>query len=109
MTAGWLEDFHDPYNWFQPYVSSGGAYAGRSGYPADLFKQFDALLLQAVTATDPAKQAAVYQQMSQAYYDQALGIPNVLQTSHGFRQRWVEGEILNPLFPGFHYYEMYKD
>jgi hypothetical protein len=36
-------------------------------------------------------------------------VPIVLATGHGFRQRWVEGEVLNPIFPGFHYYEMYKD
>ncbi len=108
MRAGWQEDIHDPHNWYQPYTSSGGAYSGRAGLPKDLTAQFDAILSKGVTETDPAKRAVIYKDANQLYYDQAVGVPLVLPTSHGFRQRWVMGEVLNPLFPGFHYYEMYK-
>ena len=107
MTAGWLEDIHDPHNWYQPYTV--GTYGGRAALPADLKKQFNDILTKGVSEVDPAKRAEIYKTANQLYYDQVVGVPLVLPTSHGFRQRWLQGEILNPLFPGFHYYEMFKN
>jgi peptide/nickel transport system substrate-binding protein len=107
MTAGWLEDIHDPHNWLQPYTL--GTYAGRANLPADLKNQFADILNKGVAETDPVKRGEIYKDANQLYYDQVVGVPVVLATGHGFRQRWVEGEVLNPIFPGFHYYEMYKD
>jgi len=106
MTAGWLEDIHDPHNWYQPYTV--GTYGGRAALPAELKKQFSDILNKGVAETDPAKRIVIYKDANQLYFDQVVGVPLVLATSHGFRQRWVMGEVLNPLFPGFHYYEMYK-
>ena len=109
MTAGWQEDIHDPHNWYQPYTATSGAYSGRAGLPADLTKQFDTILTQGVSETDPAKRGDIYKAANQLYYDQVVGVPLVLATQHSFRQRWIGGEVLNPLFPGFHYYEMFKN
>ena len=107
MTAGWLEDIHDPHNWYQPYTL--GTYAGRANLPADLKAKFSDILNRGVAETDPAKRSEIYKEANQLYYDEVVGVPVVLATGHGFRQRWVEGEILNPIFPGYHYYEMFKD
>jgi peptide/nickel transport system substrate-binding protein len=107
MTAGWIEDIHDPSNWYQPYTL--GTYAGRASLPAELKAQFSEILDKGVAETDPVKRGEIYKAANQLYYDQVVGVPVVLGTGHGFRQRWVEGEVLNPIFPGFHYYEMFKD
>lgn len=101
MTGGWLEDIHDPANWYQPYTV--GAYGGRQGMPDDLKNQFKPLLDQGVGVTDPAARAEVYKQINQLYYDTAPGTPLVLATSHGFGQRWVQGLIRNPIFPGIYF------
>ncbi len=101
MTAGWLEDIHDPANWYQPYTV--GAYGGRQNMPADLAAQFKPLLDQGVGATTPDARAPFYQQINQLYYDQAPGIPLVLATSHGFEQRWVQGLVRNPIYPGIYF------
>lgn len=106
MTAGWLEDIHDPHNWYQPYTT--GAYGGRQNMPDDLKAQFKALLDQGVAETDPAKRADIYYQLNQLYYDLVPGVPIDLATSHGFEQRWVTGRVLNPLFPGMFFYPMSK-
>ncbi len=106
MTGGWLEDIHDPSNWYQPYTV--GAYGGRQNMPEDLQAQFKPLLDQGVGATDPAQRAAVYQQINQLYYDQAPGTPIVLSTSHSFQQHWVQGLIRNPIFPGIYFYTISK-
>ncbi len=51
----------------------------------------------------------IYKEANQLYYDLAVGVPLDVATSHAYRQRWVQGEILNPIFPGLYYYAMYKD
>lgn len=107
MTAGWIEDIADPDNWFQPYTT--GTYGGRQNLPADLKAQFKDLLNQGNTATTNDARAAIYKQITQMYYDQAIGIPIVLQTSHAYEQRWVHGVVRNALFPGFYFKTISKD
>ncbi len=106
MTGGWIEDIHDPSNWYQPYTL--GSYGGREGLPADLTAQFKTILDQGVALTDPAARTEIYKGFNQLYYDQAVGVPLVLGTSHGFEQKWVQGRIMNPIFPGIYFYGISK-
>ena len=101
MTGGWIEDIHDPSNWYQPYTV--GAYGGRQNMPSDMKAQFKTLLDQGVAVTDPTARAAVYAQINQLYYDLNPGTPIVLATSHGYEQIWVQGLIRNPIFPGIYF------
>jgi ABC-type transport system substrate-binding protein len=101
MTAGWLEDIHDPHNWYQPYTI--GAYGGRQSLPADLTAQFKTILDKGVSVVDPAARTAIYKDFNQLYYDQAVGIPIVLTTSHNFQQKWVQGRLFNPIFSGLYW------
>jgi len=107
LTAGWLEDIHDPHNWYQPYTL--GAYASRFGLPDDVKDQFRDILNRGVAEGDPAKRAEIYKEANQLYYDLAIGVPLEVSTSHGFTQRWVEGLITNPIFPDWYYYTVFKD
>jgi peptide/nickel transport system substrate-binding protein len=107
LTGGWQEDIHDPHNWYQPYTT--GTYGGRQSLPADVTDQFKTLLNAGVSETDPAKRAEIYKQANTLYYDLAVGIPLDVVTSHGFTQRWVGGQILNPIFSGGYYYTWYKN
>ncbi len=101
MTGGWLEDIHDPHNWYQPYTT--GTYGVRQNMPDDLRSQFKALLDKGVSLTDFNARAEVYKQFNQLYYDQVPGVPVVLATTHAYEQRWVEGVVRNPIFPGFYF------
>jgi peptide/nickel transport system substrate-binding protein len=107
MTGGWLEDIHDPHNWYQPYTT--GTYGVRQSLPDDVKAQFKDILDRGIAELDPEKRHEIYQEANQLYYDQAVGFGLYNPTSHAYRQRWVQGEILNPIFPGFYYYTMYKD
>ena len=107
LTGGWLEDIHDPYNWFQPYTY--GTYGGRQGLPPELKKEFQADLVTAVTEPDEAKRAELYKAISMKYYELAVAIPLETTTTHGFTQRWVEGQVLNPIYSGGIYYTWYKN
>jgi ABC-type transport system substrate-binding protein len=106
MTGGWLEDIHDAHNWYQPYTT--GTYGGRQQLPADLKAQFKVLLDEGVGLTDPAERHEVYKEFNQLYFDQAVGVPVVLATSHGYEQKWVEGRVLNPIFSGDVFKTMYE-
>ena len=107
MTGGWLEDIHDAHNWYQPYTV--GAYGARQGIPDELKDQIRPILEAGVSETDPAKRHEIYVELNQLYHDQAIGVPIVLATGHGFSQRWVQGVITNPIFPGVYYYTVSKD
>lgn len=106
MTAGWIEDIHDPHNWYQPYTT--GSYGGRQNMPQDIRDQFKALLDEGIGLTDADARSQVYYEFNQLYYDLCPGVPIVLATSHGFEQRWVTGRVMNPLFPGMYFYPMSK-
>ncbi len=106
MTAGWLEDIHDPHNWYQPYTT--GSYGNRQNMPADLKAQFKTLLDQGVALVDPAARDAVYKQFNQLYYDTVPGVPLALATSHAFEQKWVEGRIMNPIYSNLYFTTMSK-
>ncbi len=101
MTGGWLEDIHDPHNWYQPYTT--GTYGARQNMPEDLKAQFKALLDEGVSLVDPAARDAVYKKFNQLYYEQVPGVPMVLATSHAYQQKWVEGRIMNPIFSGIYW------
>ncbi|MBI3160971.1 MAG: ABC transporter substrate-binding protein, partial [Chloroflexi bacterium] len=107
FASGWLEDIHDPHNWYQPYML--GTYASRQKLPADLKEQFSDILNRGVAATDSAERQAIYEEANALYYEQVPTILLATTTSHGFDQRWVKGTILNPIFSGNYYYTMYKE
>jgi len=104
LTAGWLEDIHDPHNWYQPYTT--GTYGARQNMPDDLKAQFKGILDRGVAEIDPAARQPIYEEANQLYYDSAAGLPIVVSTSHSYEQTWVQGRVLNPLFPGIGYYTL---
>jgi peptide/nickel transport system substrate-binding protein len=69
--VGWLEDFHDPHDWYVPYISKGGTYAFRNAVPDDMTSKYQDLILKGVSETDPAKRAVIYQQLNTAIYNDA--------------------------------------
>ena len=101
MTAGWLEDIHDPHNWYQPYTT--GTYGARQNMPDDMRAQFKTLLDEGVALVDPAARNEVYLRFNQLYYDNVPGVPLALATSHAYEQRWVEGRIMNPIYSNIYY------
>ena len=107
FVSGWVEDIHDPHNWYVPYLT--GTYALHQSLPDDLRNQFKDLINQGVMETDTTARQAVYEQLNQIFYDQAPTILLAVTTSHGFEQRWVRGTVLNPIHPGHYFYPMYKE
>ncbi len=105
-SAGWIEDIHDPHNWYQPYTI--GAYGAYLNLPDDVSAQFRDLLQQGLASADNSVRDGVYKQINQLYYDDAIATGLSNATGHGYEQRWVQGRLLNPIFPGLHFYEITK-
>jgi peptide/nickel transport system substrate-binding protein len=106
MASGWVEDIHDPHNWYVPYMT--GTYAFRQNLPAELREQFSAAINEGVAATDPAERQAIYEPLNQLYFEQVPTILLAVGTSHGYEQAYVHGTVLNPALFGNYYYPMYK-
>jgi peptide/nickel transport system substrate-binding protein len=105
--VGWLEDIHDPHNWYAPYLTQ--TYANRQSLPEELKAQYQELLSQAVTETDPDARHAIYQQVNQIQYDNPSGILLATATGRRYEQRWVNGWFYNPIYSGTNFYTLSKD
>jgi peptide/nickel transport system substrate-binding protein len=98
--AGWQEDYHDPSNWVQPYMDcQAGAYSRGQLMPEEPCTKWADLMTEAITSSDPAARAPIYEQLQQEYYDFAPGIALDVQTGRNYKQQWVKGWYYNPLFP----------
>lgn len=104
--SGWIEDIHDPHNWYQPYII--GTYGRRQKLPADLKAKFSALIDQGVAETDPAKRNEIYAQLNQMLYEEAPQIILAIATGRHYEQRWIGGYYTNPITPGYYYYVLSK-
>ncbi len=105
--SGWLEDIHDPHNWYQPYLV--GTYGRRQSLPEELVQQYQELLNQGVSETDPAKRAEIYAQVNQLQYENPSLILLATATGRRYEQRWVKGWYYNPIYSGMYWYPLSKE
>ncbi|MFH1183783.1 MAG: ABC transporter substrate-binding protein [Chloroflexota bacterium] len=107
--VGWVEDIHDPHNWYQPYTT--GTYGGRQSLPADIKAQFQDILNRGVSEIDPQARHTIYQEANQLFYDVTPGIMLGTALLRTYEQRWVKGTYWNPLMTEFGpmFYQLSKD
>jgi len=96
--GGWLEDFHDPHNWVQPFLYSQGAY-GRVINMTDEFKQkYDDLIIQGAQSSDQAERAAIYQDIQLKAQEDAVVIWLYQNLDMHPFQKWIKGFYFNPAY-----------
>ncbi|MCL4824093.1 MAG: ABC transporter substrate-binding protein [Anaerolineales bacterium] len=105
--SGWLEDIHDPHNWYVPYLT--GTYGRRQSLPEDMAAAYQDLLNKGVAEVDPAKRAEIYAQVNQMQYDNPSLILLATATGRRYEQRWVKGWYYNPIYSGMYWYALSKD
>lgn len=106
--SGWVEDYHHPSNWIQPFMLSDGAYARAQKLPEELQTEFDDLYGEAMAATDPAVQTEVFTQLQNLANEHAVDIWLAQATGRFYVNKAVMGWYNNPL--GFtNYYAMSKE
>ena len=97
LISGWQEDYHDPSNWVQAFMSSTGSYARAQHFPADTAARYDALVSRGLKTIDPVDREAIYQELQNLAYEDAITIFLYQAVRHRFFQAWVEGWYFNPL------------
>ena len=102
---GWVADYADAHNFYFAFMHSDGRYALSQGYKNP---KADALVSQAVAETNPAKRNALYQQLQQVVYDDAMQIYTVHPTGLWAMRDSVKGFQDNPVYMGLYFYPMYK-
>jgi peptide/nickel transport system substrate-binding protein len=96
--TGWLEDFHDSWDWIHPYMSCNGDFSGQQGIDPKICGAWDELMVKALTSTDPAESAKIYTQLQKEANDQAIDIFIDQATVREYDQMWVQGWYYMPLF-----------
>jgi peptide/nickel transport system substrate-binding protein len=113
FSIGWQEDYHDPHNWVSAYLSSGGAFAGFSHFPADVQSRLDELVLQGIQTKDETARAGIYKELQNIAYENALYVFLTQSQTRRYEQRWVSGWYYNPSYPyttapGVYFYALSK-
>ena len=96
---GWMEDYHHPHNWVQPFLSDAGAFGYALGLPDDLQAEFNTMIAEAKGLVDPAEQDAAYkdiQRLAAEYQTSLWGIQGI---NRHYEPLWLEGYFYNPSFP----------
>ncbi len=103
---GWVADYADAHNFYFPFLHSQGRYALSQGYknPAA-----DKLIEQAVAETNPAKRNALYKQLHNLMYEEAMQLYTVHPTGLWAMRRNIKGFTDNPVYMGIYFYPMYKE
>ena len=99
MISGWLEDYHDPSNWVQPFMHPNGSYSRMQNFPKELGDQFLELINQGVKLTDPKERAPIYEKLQNLAYENAITIFLYQPYDRHYFQEWVKGWYYNPLMP----------
>lgn len=93
--TGWGEDIHDPHNWAQPMLV--GTYAARQKLPEDILNAFNEKIISGVTAPTDEEREALYFELGQMDYDEAIAIRLAVRLSPLYVQRWVTDYLINPM------------
>jgi peptide/nickel transport system substrate-binding protein len=107
-SIGWLEDIHDPHNWYGPFVIS--QYGVFNSVPAEEWGLLDKVNT-AVMESDPVVRAEKNKEINQIIYDHAPYIIGVARNIRQYLQPWVKGYYYNPLIGDnlFYFYPMWKE
>jgi len=96
--GGWLEDFHDPHNWVQPFLHSQGAYGRVINMTPDYAEKYDSLIEEAAAETDPAVRKQLYEQIQLDAEEDAVVIWMYQATGRVHLQEWITNFYYNPAY-----------
>jgi len=94
--GGWIEDYHDPHNWVQPFLYSQGAYGRVINMTADLAQQFDELVLKGAAETNQEARRKIYQEIQLKAEEEAVVVWMYQNLDGMFFQQWIKGFYFNP-------------
>lgn len=105
--GGWLEDFHDPHNWVQPFLHSQGAYGRIVNMPDEMKAVYDALILEGAAINDPEERGRFYQELQLKTQEDAVNIWLYQALDRLHFQEWINGVYYNPAYSNSAYSWVY--
>jgi peptide/nickel transport system substrate-binding protein len=98
--GGWLEDFHDPHNWVHPFLHSAGAYGRVANIQEPLKSEFDALIEEAASYTDPEVRRPIYEEIQLKAQTEAPMIWLYQGVGRIHLSPWMQGWYFNGAYSG---------
>lgn len=107
---GWLWDYPDADNFVFPYLHSQGAYGGRGSFDVlgEVSDHIDELIEAGAKEPDPAKRQAIYYELQQIQYEQALCLMTHDSTSRRWMRTDIGGFAYNPTWSRWNWDLMYR-
>jgi len=101
--GGWLEDFHDPHNWVQPFLHSQGAYGRVINMPEEKAAEFDELIETGASLTTVEERRPIYEQIQLKSQEDAVVIWMYQTVGRVHFQEWIGDWYYNPAYSGAQY------
>jgi peptide/nickel transport system substrate-binding protein len=99
--GGWLEDFHDPHNWVQPFLHSQGNYGRVINLTDEIAAEFDAMIEEAAALTAVEDRRPIYEEIQLKAQEEAPVIWMYQQLARGHFQPWIKNFYFNPAYSQF--------
>ncbi len=96
--GGWLEDFHDPHNWVQPFLHPQGAYGRVVNMPEEKAAEYAALIEEGASLTAIEDRRPVYEEIQRKAQEEAVNIWLYQAAGRVHLQEWIEGFYYNPAY-----------
>jgi peptide/nickel transport system substrate-binding protein len=105
--GGWLEDFHDPHNWVQPFLHSQGAYGRVINMTPEYADKYDSMIEEAAALTDQEARRAIYEQIQLDAQEDAVVIWMYQTIGRYNFQEWIHNWYFNPAYSSAYYSYVY--
>jgi peptide/nickel transport system substrate-binding protein len=96
--GGWLEDFHDPHNWVHPFLHSQGAYGRVANIQEPLKSEFDSMIAEAASYTDPEQRRPIYEELQLLSQTEAVMIWLYQPLGRSAFSPWIQGWYFNAAY-----------
>jgi peptide/nickel transport system substrate-binding protein len=96
--GGWLEDFHDPHNWVQPFLHPQGAYGRVVNMPEEKAAEYAALIEEGASLTTIEERRPVYEEIQMKAQEEAVNIWLYQAVGRVHLQKWIEDFYYNPAY-----------
>jgi peptide/nickel transport system substrate-binding protein len=101
--GGWVEDYHDPHNWAQPFLFSQGTYGRVVNMTDELAAEYDAMIVEGANTGDQAARKVIYEKIQTKAQEDAVNVW-LYQVMDGLHyQTWVKGFYYNPAYGNAEY------
>lgn len=96
--GGWVEDYHDPHNWVNPFLYSQGAYGRIINMTDDYKTKYDTIIIEGAEANGVDARTPIYEKIQTMSQEDAVNIW-MYQAMEGYPfQSWIKGFYFNPAY-----------